>query len=369
MDQSRIRNFSHHRPHRPRQVDAGRPHPRAHAHGRRARDARPAPRLHGPRARARHHDQGPGGARLLHGQGRPDLPAEPHRHARPRGLHLRGVALAWPRARARCWSSTPPRASRPRRVANTYLAVETGLEIIPCLNKIDLPGAEPERVAGEVDDLIGDDPTRPSCASAARPARASTRSSRRIVARVPPPERRPDGAAARAHLRLRVRPVPRRDRLRPRRRRRASRKGEAIRAMATGAEADDRRASASSPRSMTPAESSRAGEVGYLITGIKDVHAAARRRHADHAEQRGHRAAARLPRGQADGLLRPLPDRRRPATRTCATRWRSSRSTTPRCIYEPETSDALGFGFRCGFLGLLHMDIVRSAWSASTTSS
>ena len=82
----------HHRPHRPREVDAGRPHPRAHAHGRPAGDARPAARLDGPRARARDHDQGPGGARLLHGARRRDLPAAPDRHARPRRLHLRGLA-------------------------------------------------------------------------------------------------------------------------------------------------------------------------------------------------------------------------------------------------------------------------------------
>ena len=62
-------------------------------------------------------------------------------------------------------------------VANTYLAVEAGLELIPCLNKIDLPGAEPERVAEEVADLLGGDPAR-FAASAPRPARGSRTSSR-----------------------------------------------------------------------------------------------------------------------------------------------------------------------------------------------
>ncbi len=83
-----------HRAHRPRQVDARRSHPRAHPYGLRARDARAAARLDGPRARARDHDQGAGGARVLHGQGRGDLPAAPDRHARARRLHLRGLALA-----------------------------------------------------------------------------------------------------------------------------------------------------------------------------------------------------------------------------------------------------------------------------------
>ena len=83
-----------HRAHRPRQVDAGGSHPRADAHGGSARDARAAAGLDGPGARARDHDQGAGGARVLHGARRRDLPAAPDRHARARGLHVRGLALA-----------------------------------------------------------------------------------------------------------------------------------------------------------------------------------------------------------------------------------------------------------------------------------
>ena len=103
-------------------------------------------------------------------------------------------------------------------VANTYLAVDSGLELIPTLNKIDLPGAEPERVAEEIADLIGEDPHEVRRISAktgdgvARGARGARRAR-------PAAARRPRRAAARAHLRLRVRPVPRRDRLHPRRRR------------------------------------------------------------------------------------------------------------------------------------------------------
>ena len=93
-DQAAHPQLLDHRPHRPRQVDAGRPHPRAHAHRRRAADARAGARLHGPRARARDHDQGAGRPRALHGPRRRDLPAAPHRHARPRRLHLRGLAVA-----------------------------------------------------------------------------------------------------------------------------------------------------------------------------------------------------------------------------------------------------------------------------------
>ena len=104
-------------------------------------------------------------------------------------------------------------------VANTYLAVESGLELIPCLNKIDLPGAEPERVAGEVSELIGEpagvDPAdqRQDGRGRRGGARGADRARAAAVGR-------PGRAAARADLRLGVRPVPRRDRLHPRRRRR-----------------------------------------------------------------------------------------------------------------------------------------------------
>src|SRR5829696_6091067 len=81
-----------HRPHRPWEVDAGRSHPRDDAHRADARDARAAARLDGPRARARDHDQGAGGARLLHRARRRDLPVPPDRHPGARRLHVRGVA-------------------------------------------------------------------------------------------------------------------------------------------------------------------------------------------------------------------------------------------------------------------------------------
>ena len=105
-------------------------------------------------------------------------------------------------------------------VANTYLAVDSGLELMPAMNKIDLPGAEPERVAGEIAELLGENPDerdphlgqdgrgRDRAARGARRARAAARG-------------RPRRARPRAHLRLRVRPVPRRGRLRPRRGRHA----------------------------------------------------------------------------------------------------------------------------------------------------
>ena len=109
---------------------------------------------------------------------------------------------------------------------------------------------------------------------------------------------------------------------------------------------------------MTPVPSLKAGEVGYVITGIKDVSLL---RVGDTLTTQGsgrRRAAARLPRGQADGVLRPVPGGHRPLLRP-ARRAREAGAQRRRADYEPETSQALGFGFRCGFLGLLHMDIVR----------
>ena len=102
------------------------------------------------------------------------------------------------------------------------------------------------------------------------------------------------------------------------------RKGEAIRAMAAGTEAEIDDIGFFTPR-QTPAQELHAGEVGYLITGIKDV---TKLRVGDTLTtnakgDRRDRAAARLPRGQADGVLRPVPDRLRRTTRTCATRSRS----------------------------------------------
>ena len=103
-------------------------------------------------------------------------------------------------------------------VANTYLAIDGGLELIPCLNKLDLPGAEPERVAEEIAELIGE-PADEHQAHLGQDRRGRDRRARGARRARAAARRRPGRAAARADLRLRVRPVPRRDRLHPRRRR------------------------------------------------------------------------------------------------------------------------------------------------------
>ncbi|MGP0101825.1 MAG: GTP-binding protein, partial [Solirubrobacteraceae bacterium] len=153
-------------------------------------------------------------------------------------------------------------------VANTYLAVDSGLELIPCLNKIDLPGAEPERVAGEVAELIGE-PPESILRISGKTGEGVGEVLEELVARVPAPTGDPDGPARAlifdsefdqyrgviAYIRV-VDGV--------------FRKGEPIRAMATGTEADIDDIGFFSPQ-MMPTDQLAAGEVGYLITGLKDV--------------------------------------------------------------------------------------------------
>src|SRR3954451_14873586 len=153
-------------------------------------------------------------------------------------------------------------------LANTYLAVDNGLELIPCLNKIDLPGAEPERVAEEVAELLGEDADAILRISGKTGA-GVTEVLEQLVERVPPPQGDPSAPPRAlifdsefdqyrgviAYIRV-VDGV--------------SRKGEAIRAMAAGTQADIDDIGFFTP-AMLPAEQLSAGEVGFLITGIKDV--------------------------------------------------------------------------------------------------
>ena len=240
-------------------------------------------------------------------------------------------------------------------VANTYLAVESGLELIPCLNKVDLPGAEPERVAEEVAELLGE-PAEEVRRISAKTGEGVTEVLDELIARVPPPSGDPDAPPRAlifdsefdqyrgviAYIRVVDGTFT---------------KGEAIHAMQAGTEADIDDIGFFSPQMISvPALS--AGEVGYLITGVKDV---TKLRVGDTLTVKARPASEPLP-GYREvkpmvfcGLF-PIESDDYADLRDALEKLTLNDAALS---WEPETSDALGFGFRCGFLGLLHMDIVR----------
>jgi GTP-binding protein LepA len=240
-------------------------------------------------------------------------------------------------------------------VANTYAAVEAGLELIPVLNKVDLPSAEPDRVAGEIVDLIGGNPDDVLRISA-KTGEGVREVLDAIVERIPPPSGEP-AAPPRALIfdsefdqyRGVVAYVRMVDG--------AFRHGERITAMQAGTEADIDEVGFFVP-TMRAAPGMSAGEVGYVITGIKDV---AKLRVGDTLTARDRPAAEPLPgyrevRPMVFCGLFPIDTDRYEDLRDALERLALNDAALS---YEPETSQALGFGFRCGFLGLLHMDIVR----------
>ncbi|MFN8159656.1 MAG: translation elongation factor 4 [Solirubrobacterales bacterium] len=240
-------------------------------------------------------------------------------------------------------------------VANTYLAIENGLELIPVVNKVDLPGAEPDRVSGEIADLLGGEPGEVLRISA-KTGEGVVEVLEAIVERVPAPSGDPQAPPRAlifdsefdqyrgvvAYVRMFDGAFERR---------------EQIVAMQTGTEADIDDIGFFRP-GMSPAGGMSAGEVGYVITGIKDV---ARLRVGDTLTSRGRPAGVALE-GYREvkpmvfcGLY-PIDTDRYEDLRDALDKLALNDAALS---YEPETSDALGFGFRCGFLGLLHMEIVR----------
>src|SRR5882724_8051095 len=240
-------------------------------------------------------------------------------------------------------------------VANTYMAIESGLELIPVINKVDLPGAEPDRVVGEISDLLGGD-TGEIHRISAKTGEGVIGVLEAIVERIPPPAG-DQGAPPRALIfdsefdQYRgvvayVRMVDGK----------FSKRGQIV-AMQTGTVAEIDEIGFFTPE-MRAVPGLSAGEVGYVITGIKDV---ARLRVGDTLTARDQPAAEALP-GYREvkpmvfcGLY-PIDTDRYEDLRDALDRLALNDAALS---YEPETSQALGFGFRCGFLGLLHMDIVR----------
>ncbi len=241
-------------------------------------------------------------------------------------------------------------------LANAYLAIENELEIVPVVNKIDLPSADPDGAALEVTQLLGGDPAHIVRISAKTGINVDQVLDG-IVARIPPPAGDPD-APPRALIfdssydQYRgviafIRVVDGRFET-----------GSGLRAMALGTQFDAEELGFMSP-SRVPVKTLEAGEVGYVITGLKEV--SALRVGDTLTTRKGAAATAPLP-GYKDvkpmvfaGLF-PSDSDDYPELRDALERLKLNDAAL---FYEPETSQALGFGFRCGFLGLLHMEIVR----------
>jgi len=240
-------------------------------------------------------------------------------------------------------------------LANAYLALEGELEIVPVVNKIDLPQADPVGTARELAQLLGETPDRVLRISA-KTGQGVEDVLDAIVERIPAPSGDP-AAPARALVfdssydQYRgvvafVRVVDGSFETR-----------EPLRAMAQRTEFEAEELGVMSP-AREPVGSLSAGEVGYVITGLKDV---SRLRVGDTLTSRRRPAATPLP-GYQDvkpmvfaGIF-PTDSDEYPALRDALERLKLNDASL---AYEPETSQALGFGFRCGFLGLLHMEIVR----------
>ena len=245
--------------------------------------------------------------------------------------------------------------SQAQTLANAYLAIEANLEIVPAVNKIDLPQSRPDEVAAEIAELVGETPERVLRISA-KTGDGVADALDALVERVPAPAGDPD-APPRALIfdssydQYRgvvafVRVVDG-----------TFEKGEALRAMAAGTKFEAEELGFLSP-AMVSTPTLSAGEVGYLVTGLKDVSTL---RVGDTLTSRRNAAAEPLP-GYKDvkpmvfaGLF-PTDGDQYPELRDALEKLKLNDAAL---FYEPETSQALGFGFRCGFLGLLHMEIVR----------
>ena len=246
-------------------------------------------------------------------------------------------------------------------VANCYTALDLGVEVLPVLNKMDLPQADPENAKAEIEDVIGIDASE-AVAISAKTGMGIDDVLEQIVAKVPPPRGKADAPLramiidswfdAYVGVVMLVRVVDGR-----------LQKGERIRMMATGAAYEANSLGVFTP-AQQPREALEAGEVGYVIAGIKEL------------------KAARV--GDTITLEKKLPNNLGPASDplpgfkeiqpqvfaglypTEANQYDALRDSLEKLQlndaslhFEPEVSQALGFGFRCGFLGLLHMEIVQ----------
>ena len=240
-------------------------------------------------------------------------------------------------------------------LANAYLAVENNLEIIPVINKIDLPGAQPDEVRRQIHDIIGLDASGAVLASA-KEGRGVPEILEAIVARLPPPAGLPDAPLkalifdswydAYRGVVILTRVID--GVLRP---------GMKVRLMATGQDFQVEQLGAFTPKPVRVEELG-VGEVGFMVANIKTI---ADAKIGDTITESGRPTATPFPgfkeiKPMVFAGLYPVEASQYPELRDALEKLRLNDASF---FFEPETSAALGFGFRCGFLGLLHMEIVQ----------
>ena len=240
-------------------------------------------------------------------------------------------------------------------VANCYTAIELGVEVVPVLNKMDLPQADPLQAAAEIEDVIGIDSSGAIQASA-KTGMGVDDILEAVVARIPPPKGDPDAPLQALIIDswfdnyvgvvMLVRVVN--GVLRPK---------DRIRLMATGMSYPCEQVGVFTPKSLSR-ELLTAGDVGFVIAGIKELKAA---RVGDTITMERAPASAPLPgfkeiKPSVFAGLYPVEANQYEAMREALEKLQLNDASLQ---FEPEVSQALGFGFRCGFLGLLHMDIVQ----------
>jgi len=240
-------------------------------------------------------------------------------------------------------------------VANCYTAIEQGVEVIPVLNKIDLPSADPENAIREIEDVIGIE-ARDALRASAKTGEGVTEILEAVIARVPPPKGDPEAQLQALVIDswfdnyvgvvMLVRMVQ--GTLRPK---------DKILLMSTDVEHLCEQVGVFTPKA-EQREALAAGEVGFVVAGVKDLREA---RVGDTLTHANRRAARPLPgfkeiKPQVFAGLYPVEANQYEALRDALGKLHLNDASFH---YEPEVSQALGFGFRCGFLGLLHMDIVQ----------
>jgi GTP-binding protein LepA len=247
-------------------------------------------------------------------------------------------------------------------VANCYTALELNVEVLPVLNKIDLPNADPDNARSEIEDVIGIDATDAIVCSA-KTGIGIDDILEAIVAKIPSPKGNPDGPLramiidswfdSYVGVVMLVRVVDGR-----------LAKGERIKMMASGATYNADNLGVFTPANQ-PRQSLEAGEVGYIIAGIKELQAAKVGDTVTLIKQ-GTGGSAFTATEALPGFKEIQPQVFAGLYPTEASEYDSLRDALEKLKlndaslhYEPEVSQALGFGFRCGFLGLLHMEIVQ----------